>query len=91
MELKNIDIAKLFDFTVAIDQIEKASAIAITYLPEQVRESAHNVNDATLSLVRTTAKGVKEYAETVQTLSKDATAEFTKAVEKATKNFKAAV
>ena len=90
MELKNIDFTKLFDFTVAIDQFEKASSAVITYLPEQVRESAHTVNDATISLVRTTAKGVKEYAETVQTLSKDATAEFTKAVEKAAKNFKVA-
>ena len=91
MELKNIDFAKLFDFTVALDQFEKASAVAITYLPEQVREATRNVNDATISLARTTAKGIKEYAETVQSLSKDATAEFTKAVEKATKNFKAAV
>jgi homoserine kinase len=90
MELKNIDFAKLFDFTVAIDQIEKATQVAITYLPEQVRASAHTVNDATLSLVRTTAKGVKEYAETVQAVTKDATAEFTKAVEKATKSFKVA-
>jgi hypothetical protein len=90
MELKNIDFAKLFDFTVAIDQIEKTSTMVITYLPEQVRESAHTVNNATISLVRTTAKGVKEYVETVHSLNKDATAEFTKAVEKATKNFKVA-
>jgi homoserine kinase len=90
MELKNIDFAKMFDFTVAIDQIEKSTAIAITYLPEQVRETAHSVNDATLSLVRTTAKGVKEYAETVQTLSKDATVEFNKNVEKYAKTFKVA-
>ena len=90
MELKNIDFAKMFDFTVALDQVEKASAVAITYLPEQVRETAHLVNDATLSLARTTAKGVKEYVEAVQSMSKDATAEFTKAVEKATKSFKVA-
>ena len=90
MELKNIDFAKMFDFTLALDQIEKASSVAITYLPEQVRETTRNVNDATLSLARTTAKGVKEYAEAVQSMSKDATAEFTKAVEKATKNFKVA-
>jgi hypothetical protein len=90
MELKNIDFSKLFDLTVAIDQIEKASSMTIAYLPEQVRESAHTVNDATISLARTTAKGVKEYVETVQSLSKDATAEFTKAVEKATKGFKVA-
>ena len=91
MELKNIDFAKMFDFTVALDQYEKATQVAITYLPEQVRESAHHVNDATISLARTTAKGVKEYAETVQAASKDATAEFTKSLEKATKNFKFAV
>ena len=90
MELKNIDFSKLFDFTVAIDQFEKASTAAITYLPEQVRESAHTVNDATFNLVRTTAKSVQQYAETVQSLSKDATAEFTKAVEKAAKNLKVA-
>ena len=88
MEFNKIDIAKMFDFTVALDQVEKASAVAITYLPEQVRESARNVNDATISLARTTAKGVKEYAEAVQSVTKDATAEFTKAVEKVTKNFK---
>ena len=33
---------------------------------------------------------LREYVEAVQSMSKDATAEFTKAVEKATKNFKVA-
>jgi len=90
MELKNIDFSKLFDFEVAISQLQKASTMAVTYLPEQIREAAHVVNDATFSLISTTAKGVKEYAETVQAVSKDATAEFTKSVEKATKGFKVA-
>jgi hypothetical protein len=55
-----------------------------------VRDSVHSVNDATFSLIRTTARGVKEYAETVQAVSKEATAEITKSVEKATKGFKVA-
>jgi predicted outer membrane protein len=90
MEFNKFDFAKLFDFEVAISQFEKASTAAITYMPEAVRDSVHSVNDATFSLIRTTARGVKEYAETVQAVSKEATAEITKSVEKATKGFKVA-
>jgi hypothetical protein len=41
-------------------------------------------------LVRATSKGVQQYAETVQSVAKDATAEFAKNVEKYTKTFKVA-
>ena len=46
MEFNKIDFAKLFDITVAIDNMEKGITNMITYLPEQVRASAHTVNDA---------------------------------------------
>ena len=57
----------------------------ITYLPEQVRASAHTVNDAQFGLIRTTYKGFKEYAETVEAVAKEAQKEITKTMEKATR------
>lgn len=90
MEIKNIDFAKFFDFEVAISQFNKASKIAITYLPEHVRPAIASVNDAAFNLARTTAAGIKDYAETMQSTSKEISAEFNKAVEKATKGFKTA-
>ena len=85
MEFNKIDFAKLFDITVAIDNMEKGITNMITYLPEQVRASAHTVNDAQFSLIRTTYKGFREYAETVEAVAKEAQREITKTVEKATK------
>ena len=54
-------------------------------MPEQVRKSAHTVVDAQFSLIRTTYKGVKEFAETVESVAKEAQKEITKNIEKATK------
>jgi hypothetical protein len=85
MEFNKIDFAKLFDITVAIDNMEKGITNMITYLPEQVRKSAHTVNDAQFSLIRTTYKGFKEYAETVESVAKETQKEITKSIEKATK------
>lgn len=85
MEFQKIDFSKLFDITVAIDNMEKGITTMITYLPEQVRKSAHTVNDAQFSLIRTTYKGFKEYAETVEAVAKEAQKEITKNIEKATK------
>ena len=85
MEFNKIDFAKLFDITVAIDNMEKGIVTAIGYMPEQVRASAHTVNDAQFSLIRTTYKGFKEYAETVEAVAKEAQKEITKTIEKATK------
>lgn len=85
MEFNKIDFAKLFDITVAIDNMEKGITNMITYLPEQVRASAHTVNDAQFSLIRTTYKGFREYAETVESVAKETQKEITKTMEKATK------
>lgn len=85
MEFQKIDFAKLFDITVAIDNMEKGITTMITYLPEQVRKSAHTVNDAQFSLIRTTYKSFKEYAETVEAVAKETQKELTKTIEKATK------
>ena len=85
MEFNKIDFAKLFDITVAIDNMEKGITTMITYLPEQVRKSAHTVNDAQFSLIRTTYKGFKEFAETVEGVAKETQKEITKTIEKATK------
>lgn len=85
MEFQKIDFAKLFDITVAIDNMHKGATTLITYMPEQVRKSAHTVVDAQFSLIRTTYKGVKEYAETVEAVAKEAQKEITKTIEKATK------
>ena len=85
MEFNKIDFAKLFDITVAIDNMEKGITNMITYLPEQVRASAHTVNDAQFSLIRTTYKGLKEYAETVEAVAKESQKEITKTMEKATR------
>ena len=85
MEFQKIDFSKLFDITVAIDNMEKGITTMIGYMPEQIRKSAHTVNDAQFSLIRTTYKGFKEYAETVESVAKQAQQEFTKTVEKATK------
>ena len=88
MEFQKIDFAKLFDITVAIDNMEKSSQALITYMPEAVRDSLHSVNQAQFSLIRTTNKAVREFAEVVESVGKEATAEVTKAVEKATKGLK---
>jgi hypothetical protein len=85
MEFQKIDFAKLFDLTVAIDNMHKGATTMITYMPEQVRASAHTVVDAQFSLIRTTHKGFKEFAETVEGVSKEAQKEITKTIEKATK------
>ena len=82
MEFNKIDFAKLFDITVAIDNMEKGITNMITYLPEQVRASAHTVNDAQFSLIRTTYKGFKEYAETVEAVAKESQKEITKTMER---------
>ena len=85
MEFQKIDFAKLFDITVAIDNMEKGTQALITYMPEAVRDSLHSVNQAQFSLIRTTNKAVREFAEVVESVSKESTKELTKAVEKATK------
>lgn len=85
MEFQKIDFAKLFDTTVAIDNMHKGVTAMITYMPEHVRTSAHTVADAQFSLIRTTHKAVKEYADTVQSVVKEAQKELTKNIEKATK------
>ena len=85
MEFQKIDFAKLFDITVAIDNMEKGVTALITYMPEQVRDSAHSINKAQFSLIRTTNKAVKELTETVEAVAKEAQKEITKNVEKATK------
>ena len=85
MEFNKIDFAKLFDVTVAIDNMHKGVTNMITYMPEQVRASAHTVADAQFSLIRTTNKAVKEFAETVESVAKDAQKEISKTMEKATR------
>jgi predicted outer membrane protein len=85
MEFQKIDFAKLFDITVAIDNMEKGTQAMITYMPESVRDSLHSVNQAQFSLIRTTNKAVREFAEVVESVGKEATAEVTKAVQKAAK------
>jgi len=85
MEFNKIDFAKLFDVTAAIDNMHKGVTNMITYMPEQVRASAHTVADAQFSLIRTTNKAVKEFAETVESVTKEAQKEITKNIEKATK------
>jgi hypothetical protein len=85
MEFQKIDFAKLFDLTVAIDNMQKGMTSAITYMPEQIRETAHTVVEAQFGLIRTTSKAVREFAETVEAVAKETQKEFTKTVEKATK------
>jgi hypothetical protein len=85
MEFQKIDFSKLFDITVAIDNMHKGVTSMITYMPEQVRSSAHTVADAQFSLIRTTSKAVREFAETVEGVAKEAQKEITKTIEKATK------
>jgi predicted outer membrane protein len=85
MEFNKIDFAKLFDITVAIDNMHKGATTLVTYMPEHVRKSAHTVVDAQFSLIRTTNKAVKEFAETVESVAKETQKEITKTVEKATK------
>jgi hypothetical protein len=85
MEFQKIDFTKLFDLTVAIDNMEKGTQALITYMPESVRDSLHSVHVAQFNLIRTTNKAVREFADVVGSVSKEATAEITKAVEKATK------
>jgi acetyl-CoA carboxylase beta subunit len=85
MEFQKIDFAKLFDLTVAIDNMEKGTTALITYLPEPVRDGLHAVNNAQFGLIRTTHTAVREFAQVVESVGKEATADITKAVEKATK------
>jgi hypothetical protein len=85
MEFQKIDFAKLFDLTVAIDNMEKGTQALITYMPEAVRDSLHSVNQAQFSLIRTTHKATREFAETVEGVAKEAQKEITKTIEKATK------
>jgi hypothetical protein len=85
MEFQKIDFTKLFDLTVAIDNMEKGTQALITYMPEAVRDSLHSVNQAQFSLIRTTHKATREFAETVEGVTKEAQKEFTKTIEKATK------
>jgi predicted outer membrane protein len=85
MEFQKIDFAKLFDLTVAIDNMEKGTQALITYMPEAVRDNLHSINQAQFSLIRTTNKAVKEFAEVVESVGKETTAEVSKAVQKATK------
>ena len=85
MEFQKIDFAKLFDITVAIDNMEKGTTALITYMPESVRDSLHSVNTAHFSLIRTTSRAVREFAEVVESVGKEAQKEITKTIEKATK------
>jgi uncharacterized protein Yka (UPF0111/DUF47 family) len=85
MEFQKIDFSKLFDITVAIDNMEKGAQALITYMPETVRDSLHSVNQAQFNLIRTTNKAVRELAQTVESVSKEAQKEITKTIEKATK------
>ena len=85
MEFNKIDFTKLFDITVAIDNMHKGITNMITYMPEQVRASAHTVVDAQFGLIRTTYKGFREYAETVEAVAKESQKAITKTMEKATK------
>jgi len=85
MEFQKIDFSKLFDITAAIDNMHKGVTNMITYMPEQVRKSAHTVVDAQFGLIRTTNRAVKEFAETVEAVAKETQKEITKTVEKATK------
>jgi len=85
MEFQKIDFAKLFDITAAIDNMHKGATSLVTYMPEQVRKSAHTVVDAQFGLIRTTNKAVTEFAETVEAVAKETQKEITKTIEKATK------
>jgi uncharacterized protein Yka (UPF0111/DUF47 family) len=85
MEFNKIDFAKLFDLTVAIDNMEKSTQALITYMPESVRDRLHSVNQAQFSLIRTTHKATRELAEVVEGVAKEAQKEITKTIEKATK------
>ena len=85
MEFTKFDFTKMFDCTVAIDSMEKNTQAMITYMPESVRDSLHSVHKAQFNLIRTTNKAVREFAEVVDSVSKEATAEISKAVEKAAK------
>jgi hypothetical protein len=85
MEFQKIDFTKLFDITAAIDNMHKGATTLVTYMPEQVRKSAHTVVDAQFGLISTTYKGFKEFAETVESVAKETQREITKTMEKATK------
>jgi hypothetical protein len=85
MEFQKIDFAKLFDITVALDNMHKGATALVTYMPEHVRKTAHTVVDAQFDLISTTNKAVREFAETVEGVAKEAQKEITKTVEKATK------
>jgi len=85
MDFNKIDFTKLFDLTVAIDNMEKGATSLITYLPEQVRDSAQTISKAQFGFVRATAASVTEYAQTVEKVTKDSTEAFVKSVQKAAK------
>lgn len=85
MEFLKFDMTKMFDCTKAIEQMEQGTQALITYMPEAVRDSLHSVHKAQFNLIHTTNRAVKELAQVVESMSKEATAEVTRAVEKATK------
>ena len=85
MEFQKIDFAKMFDVTAAIDNMEKGVVTAIGYMPEAVRKSAQTVSEAQFSLFRTTHRAFREYAQTVESVAKEAQKEFAKHIEKSTK------
>lgn len=85
MEFNKIDFSKMFDVTTAIDTVEKTVKSSTTYLPEQVRASVQSINEAGFTLARDTAQSFTEYMGVLQSVAKDASAEVTKAVQKAAK------
>jgi uncharacterized protein Yka (UPF0111/DUF47 family) len=85
MEFNKIDFAKLFDTTVAIDNMHKSVTNMITYMPEQMRDSVRTVADAQFGLIRSTSKAVTQFAEVVESVSKEAQKEIAKTIEKTTK------
>lgn len=85
MEFQKFDFSKLFDVSMIVDNMEKGVVTAIGYLPEAYRKSANTVSEAQFSLIRTTNKALREYAESVESVTKEAHKELTKTIEKATK------
>jgi hypothetical protein len=85
MEFNKIDLSKMFDVTATLDTIEKTVKSSTTYLPEQVRSTVQTINDASFSLARDTAQSFAEFTSVIQSVAKDASAEVTKAVQKAAK------
>lgn len=85
MEFLKFDMTKMFDCTKAIEQMEQGTQALITYMPEAVRDSLHSIHQAQFNLIRTANRAMKELAQVVESVGKDATAEVTRAVQKATK------